>query len=302
MLPAVLRQVYRHELIPSYARYLFSAAGMRDWFAALRSGLRPHLGDRAQPLLAELAAELFTRRYDVLCASHPGLPPRRANQAPPRELALLMAGLYRLHRPGTRRGSWILAAIGGPPQGPVEWLQAERLLWQLSSEARWRELTTHLGELLIVLTERLPAVLPHARKILGDLCFAAGARYGEGARRYFGLPKQPQDPAAAAIEILRMSEYIFRVNPEHWGGTDAAQATGYLEGTACPWYSRPGWHAGHCGIFGQFQAGVCSVFGLRYHLSQTIPKHGGTTCRVDLKPIPLQLRKPGASRAEPGPA
>ena len=67
---------------------------------------------------------------------------RDANQAPPRELrALLMAGLYRLHRPGRGAARGSLAAIGGPPQGPAEWLQAERLLWQLSSEARWRELT-----------------------------------------------------------------------------------------------------------------------------------------------------------------
>lgn len=292
MLPALLRTVYRHELIPAHARWWLAVSGMRSWYGTLRSELRPHLGARTQPLLAELAAELFARRYDVLRTTLPALPARTPDAPPPRELALLMAGLYRLHRPGQHRGTWILSAVGGPPKTPREWLRAERLLLPLSSEARWRELTTHLGELLIVLTERLPGELPHARKILGDLCFAAGARYGEQARRYFGLPRQPADPAAAAIEILRMSEYIFRVNPEHWGGTDAAQASGYLEGSACPWYSRPGWQAGHCGIFGQFQAGVCSVFGLRYHLSQTIPKHGGNTCRVDLKPIPLRLRKP----------
>ena len=32
------------------------------------------------------------------------------------------------------------------------------------------------------------------------------------------------------------------------------------------------------------------VFGLRYHLSKTIPKHGGTTCRIDVKPIPLRKK------------
>lgn len=294
MLPAILRQVYRHELLPARVLHMLAAAGMRDWFSTLRSQLRPHLGQRTQARLAELAAELFARRYDVLRTSLPELPPRSPDGIPPPELALLMAGLYRLHHPGSRRGSWIFAAVGGAPRGPISWLRAERLLRPLTPEARWRELTTHLGELLIVLTERLPAELPHARKILGDLCFAAGARYGEKARRFFGLPSQPADPAAAAIEILRISEYIFRVNPEHWGSTDAKTASGYLEGTACPWYSRPGWQAGHCGIFGQFQAGVCSVFGLRYHLSQTIPKHGGSTCRVDLKPIPLRLRKPAS--------
>lgn len=276
---------------------------MRDWFRTLRSQLKPHLGDATPVILADLARRMFERRYDVLRQSLPQLPPRSAAQdpgntsntahaAPPRELALVMAALYLLHRRGSDRhpSDWIFDAVGGPPRSLAEWLHAERLLWPLSPTARWHEVTTHLGELLIVMTESLPAQLPHARKILGDICFAAGARYGEYARRYFGLPQQPEDPAAAAIEILRMSEYIFRVNPEHWGSTDAATRSGYLEGSACPWFSRPGWQPGHCGIFGQFQAGICSVFGLRYHLSSTIPKHGGSTCRVDLKPIPLRLR------------
>ena len=65
------------------------------------------------------------------------------------------------------------------------------------------------------------------------LCGRGSLRRGRVATR--PASEQPEDPAAAAIEILRMSEYIFRVSPEHWGGTDAAQATGYLEGTACPW-------------------------------------------------------------------
>ena len=298
--PRLLREIYRREQIPAAARWFLAAAGMRDWFRTLRSQLRPHLGDACEPILASLARQLFERRYDELCTQLPKLPRRSLlpDAPPPRELALIIAALYGLHLPSTaQRSGWILSAVGGLPQVAGDWLHAERLLWPLSAEARWREVTTHLGELLIVMTESLPAHLPHARKILGDLCFASGARYGEYARRYFGLPQAPADPAAAAIEILRMSEYIFRVNPEHWGRTDAAQRSGYLEGTACPWYSRPGWQPGHCGIFGQFQAGICSVFGLGYHLSTTIPKHGGSTCRVDLKPITLRR-----SKADPGPA
>jgi hypothetical protein len=81
-----------------------------------------------------------------------------------------------------------------------------------------------------------------------------------------------------------MSEYVFRVNPEHWSGSDGT--AGFLEGSACLWWSRPGWNGAHCGIFGQFQSGIASAFGLRYHLSKTIPKHGGHTCRIDVKPIP----------------
>jgi hypothetical protein len=95
-----------------------------------------------------------------------------------------------------------------------------------------------------------------------------------------------------------MSEYVFRVNPEHWGKSDSARRTGYLEGTACPWFTAPGWNGAHCGIFGQFQAGISAVYGLRYHLTTTIPKHGGTTCRIDVKPITLRAKHEGAPRVE----
>ncbi|MBI4952138.1 MAG: hypothetical protein HY908_08895 [Myxococcales bacterium] len=148
-----------------------------------------------------------------------------------------------------------------------------------------------------MLTQELPAHLPHARRVLGDICFVSGQRYAGHFRRLFALAgERGADPAALAIEVLRTSEYLYRVNPEHWGGTDAAARTGYLEGTACPWYTEPGWEAGHCGIFGRFQAGVCAEFGLGYALTSTIPKHGGATCRVDLKPLPAErLRRPKAA-------
>jgi hypothetical protein len=99
------------------------------------------------------------------------------------------------------------------------------------------------------------------------------------------------------MEILRISEYVFRVNPEHWGESNGT--SGWLEGTACPWYTRPGWNGAHCGIFGQFQSGIASVFGLRYHLSKTIPKHGGHTCRIDVKPIdrPITLGRKATAKA-----
>lgn len=111
-------------------------------------------------------------------------------------------------------------------------------------------------------------------------------------RDWFRIEDAPSDPPKGAMEILRMSEYVFHVNPTHWGGSDGT--SGWLEDTACPWYTRPGWNGAHCGIFGQFspvgdrearQSGIASVFGLRYHLSKTIPKHGGQTCRIDVKPI-----------------
>ena len=157
-------------------------------------------------------------------------------------------------------------------------------------EARWREVATHLGELLIVLTEDLPAHLPHARKVLADLCFEMGKRAGENSKRHLGLTGKP-NAAADTFEALRMGELGLHVNPEHPIVTDPGKRTGYLEGTACLWWQRPGWNGAHCGIFGQFQAGVARVFGLRYFLEKTIPKHGGTTCRVDVKPVTLRRTK-----------
>ena len=182
--------------------------------------------------------------------------------------------------------------LGGAPRGAQDRVRARVLLSSLDVHARWEEVATHLGELLIVLTEELPAPMPHARKILGDICFDAGARYAERVKTAFTIEDAPSDPPKGAMEILRMSEYVFHVNPTHWGGSDGT--SGWLEDTACPWYTRPGWNGAHCGIFGQFspvgdrearQSGIASVFGLRYHLSKTIPKHGGQTCRIDVKPI-----------------
>jgi len=201
-----------------------------------------------------------------------------------RDLALVMSALYRTQP----KSAWIFDAMGGPAHGPIEKMRATRLLLPLRSRDRWEEITVHLGELLIVLTEDLPAHVPHARKLLGDVCFAMGERFAQRVKKAFAMHEE--SAPEAAIEVLRMSEYVFRVNPEHWHESNAQTSTGFLEGTACPWFARPGWNGAHCGIFGQFQSGISSAFGLRYHLARTIPKHGGTTCRVDLKPI--QIRRP----------
>lgn len=72
------------------------------------------------------------------------------------------------------------------------------------------------------------------------------------------------------------------MNPDHWAVTDPEAGSGWLEGTACPWYDRPGCNGGHCGIFGQFQAGLSARWGLKHRLTKTIPKHRGHTCKIDL--------------------
>jgi hypothetical protein len=278
----ITREVYRRELLPARARWWLAAEGMRDWYRVLGSRLRPHVED-SRGLLARLSVRMFERRYDALREAHPSA---RLPSPSPRVVLDTMSALYRVDRAST--SAWIFD--GGDARLPrrarvTDRVRAHRLLAPLDPDARWREVTAHLGELLIVLTEDLPAHLPHARKILGDICFAAGVRFAERVKKTMGIPDAPPDAPAAAMEVLRMSEYVFRVNPEHWGETDAVARTGFLEGTACPWFMRPGWNGAHCGIFGQFQSGIASVFDLRYLLSKTIPKHGGHTCRIDLKPL-----------------
>jgi hypothetical protein len=275
-----MRHAFRREAIPARARWWLAAAGMRDWFAFLASRLRPHLGDSARPLIARSGARMFERRYEVLRRTWPHLPPHESDARAP---ALVMTTLYRAEL--APRASWMFEGLGGRPRGIRERLRAARWLARSSAEDRWREVTVHLGELLIVLTEDLPSHLPHARRILGDICHEAGVRYATRMKRAWQLPNEGGNAPALAIEVLRTSEYLFRVNPEHWSESDAAARTGFIEGTACPWFDRPGWNGAHCGIFGQFQAGVSSEFGLRYVLDKTIPKHGGSTCRIDLKPL-----------------
>jgi len=304
-LARLTREAYRHEVVPERMLWWFAADGMRDWFRVLAKHLGPHLAEGdARSLLSTMAAHTFERRWEALSAL-----PRRGARArivgalphgarEPRALPLLMSALYRVDSPGhvrARKSAWIFDGLGGAPRTAAERLRARVLLSSLDVRERWYEVATHLGELLVVLTEQLPAHLPHARKILGDICFDSGARYAERIKKAFAIPDVLADPPAVAMEVLRMSEYVFRVNPEHWGASDGT--AGWLEGTACPWYTRPGWNGAHCGIFGQFQSGIASVFGLRYHLSKTIPKHGGHTCRIDVKPIQLG-RSRGAGSAQ----
>lgn len=268
------REIYARELIPERMLWWLSAAGMRDWYRVLGKKLEPHLKS-SRGLLAELSVRMFERRREVLPA------PVRILVGGRRDLALLMGALYRVD--GAPKARWIFDGLGGPAKTMSDRVRARLLLSRMTPRQRWDEVATHLGELLVVLTEDLPAHLPHARKILADICFEAGARYAEQAKKLFRMERSV-DPPKDAMEILRMSEYVFQVNPEHWGESDGS--SGWLEGTACPWWSRPGWNGAHCGIFGQFQSGIASAFGLRYHLSKTIPKHGGHTCRIDVKPIP----------------
>jgi hypothetical protein len=256
-----------------------AADGMAGWYRWLSRGLAEHLGSRtlARTAISNAVAPALQSRYHVLRTAHPHLPDPTDN---PRAVALLTRALYV--SPGCRKADWVLDALGGPPKDSSERRIGRRLLAPIPRRDRWIEVATHLGEVLVALTRRLPdSGLERTNAVLGAICFDAGARYGVQARDRWQLPQGP----ASAIEVLRMSEYVFRVNPEHWSTADEDGNCGSIEGNACPWYMRPGWGDMHCGIFGQFQSGVSSAFGLRYKLTKTIPRHGGDTCKIDLTPI-----------------
>ncbi len=278
LLNRIAREVLRKEALPPALLWLMAADGMVAWYRWLSRGLTEHLGDSTKPILARCMAQAFERRFESLQRVRPLPRDERA-------LPLVIAGLYRA--PSARKIGWVFDGIGGGPRSLQEKLRAFRLVAPLDYRTRWIEVATHLGEVLIALTDRLPQEgLPGASSILGQICFDAGVRYAEGARDRWQLPYSP----ASAIEVLRIGEYVFRVNPEHTAESD--ERTGMIEGSACPWYMRPGWHRMHCGIFGQFQAGVSSVFGLKYNLTKTIPRHGGDSCRVDLVPLNARARRP----------
>ncbi|HRI07522.1 MAG TPA: hypothetical protein PKW35_06880, partial [Nannocystaceae bacterium] len=204
-------------------------------------------------------------------------------EAAPRAPGQLLAGLDQL--PLARRAACERAWPGGATRGGG-WPDVVRLVRRLDAEARWRERSVPLGEALIVATGRLRGRVRRARARSAGMCFALGRDYGQRMRRLLALPADT--PVANAIEVLRGSEYLFRVNPEHEAGADEVAGLGFIEGSACPWFTRPGWQAGHCGIFGSFQDGVCDVFGLRYRLMETIPKHGGDRCRIEIKAVPIR--------------
>lgn len=273
MIQQATRWLFQKEKLPPRILWWLTADGMRLWYRVLRWGLSPHLGgdQNTERVLSMLCAKIFQRRAEILRQNNPTLDTSQLN--------LLMGGIYL--SPVLKESDWVFTALGGAPRGLLENLSAQRTLLPLSAKACWEELSTHLGEVLIALTTHMPQEgLPRINSILGHLCFESGARYGRKMKKMYRLPDTP----ASAIEVMRISEYLFRVNPEHWSAHDEQAKTGYIEGTACPWYTAPGWSMMHCGIFGQFQAGISSVFGLRYHLTKTIPKHGGHICRIDLKP------------------
>jgi hypothetical protein len=277
-----LRKLFRQERLPAWFRWICAAEGIAFWIRLTERGLARHLQsrERARELLARAAGVAFRRRYELLRTSIPELP---ALEDDPGALAMVIKGLY----PGPlfRAVDWIMRDAGGPARGIRTRWRARRALASLDAHARSDEVTVHLGDLLVCFTETLSAAgVPQTNSVLGGICHDFGVRITRLIKWLLRMP----DTTESAIEVLRMGEYLFRVNPEHQSGVEGAR--GFIEGNACPWYVRPGWGAMHCGIFGRFQDGCASVFGRSYRLTRTIPRHGGDVCRVELKPIVLRRK------------
>lgn len=289
--PERLRAAFAAEAVDHRSLWLLASEGLAAWLRFVDRDLGGHLDDRrrARILLGDAFAALIRRRAAAL----PEGLAAELDDGDPQALRALFEALY----PGmvARSTRWALDALA-PPPGAAARLRAWRRLRALGAEGRWLEVSCHLGELVIVLSELLPARgVPRAVAWLGDACHAFGVEVGELAASIFDLPPTPE----SAVETLRMGELLFRVNPEHVSGADAGAGTGYIEGNACLWYERPGWGPIHCGILGRFQAGVSEVFGLRYTFGHTIPKNGGSSCRITLHPL---ADAPRGIPAEPHPS
>ena len=271
--PQPLRAVLRTERLPTAALWLMAADGMALYLRLMARAVGDAVGcDRTQArqIVAEVMARMWRRRYAAMRDTFPMLPP-----ATDAEIVTTMRGLYCA--PGNRKTLWMYDALGGLPTDRRARLRSLRRTLALGPRACWNELATHLGDLLIVSTQSLGDLgVPRANQVIARMCHQSGVAYGELFKRRYRLP----DTAEAAIEVLRIGEYIWQVNPEHESAADGQ--TGHIDGSACHWYQQSGWHPMHCGIFGQFQNGVSSVFGMRYSLTTTIPRHGGDRCRIDL--------------------
>lgn len=286
-----LRTSFAEESVDPRALWFLAAEGLAAWVRYVERALGEHLDDRdrARLILAAAVREMCLRRVAAL---DPPLSKELAGAAPA-EVRAFFEALY----PGPIAGAvrWSLAGIDKEQPSSGDALRAWRRVLNMDARTRWLEVSHHLGELAIVLTERLPEhKVPRAIGWLGDVCYAFGKEVGELCAELFGMP----ETTYSAIETLRMGELLFRVNPEHSSGSDKEQGTGYIEGNACLWYKRPGWGPVHCGVLGRFQAGISEVFGLSYTLAQTIPKHGGSTCRINLAPIQIRT---GAAPSKKGP-
>jgi len=284
-----IRASFAAESLNPTSLWLIASEGTAAWIRYVESALGEHLDDRlqARAILTKACGEMYQRRARAFAPEIAQV----MNGATPAELRAFFATLY----PGPLGSSmrWSLDGLSPKASRTAGLLQALQRLNKIPPRARWLEVSHHLGELAIVLTDLLPREnVPRAVGWLGDVSFTFGKEVAELTVSLFDLPKTME----SAIETLRMGEFLFRVNPEHTSGLGDEQKPGFIEGNACLWYERPGWKQVHCGVLGRFQAGISSVFGYTYSLTQTIPKHGGDSCRISMAPVPVRL---GVERNKP---
>lgn len=283
----VLRQIrasFAQESLSPTPLWLVASEGTAAWIRTIESALGDHLDDRvrARTIVSAACAEMYRRRRSALAEPLADI----VKEASPLEQRAFFEALY----PGPIGSSirWSLAGLSETSPGVRKTLVAWRRLNQVPAKIKWLEISHHIGELAIVLTDLLPREnVPRAMGWLGDVCHAFGKDIAELAVSLFDMPLTMQ----SAIEVLRMGEFLFRVNPEHSSGVGDDKNPGFIEGNACLWVARPGWKPMHCGVLGRFQAGMSGVFGCTYSLTQTIPKHGGDTCRITMAPVSLRMGK-----------
>ncbi|HRI69537.1 MAG TPA: oxygenase MpaB family protein [Polyangium sp.] len=282
-----MRAAFATESVDPRLLWMFASEGLAAWLRHIEVALAEHLEDRqrARRILATVYGEMLQRRVLAL--------PSPIATILTRSDASSIRAFFEALSPGpiARSVRWIFE--GFSPDAPSLGTLAEawRRVESLDAKWRWLEVSHHLGEMAIVLTERLPEFdVPRAIGWLGDTCHGFGKEIGELFVEMYQMPRTME----SAIETLRMGEFLFRVNPEHSSGTDEGAQTGFIEGSACLWYTRPGWKQVHCGVLGRFQAGISEVFGHSYSLTQTIPKHGGDSCRTTMAPIQPKTQAPRA--------
>ena len=287
MFARIAFEALKREWVPPFLLAGMAAESLGQWYRWLDRAFTDALGNRsdARALIRTCARPAFAHRYHALQADFPDLP----SPSP----AAIECAMTRIYGPKTaKRIGWIYAADAGAPIADALQDRVTRSLKALSRRGRWDELAVHLGEVLIALTNELPKHdFRRGQAFLGRMCFDAGQRYANRMKAQFSLP----NTVASAITVLRMGEFIFQVNQEHRSEANLETNAGLIEGSACPWYVRPGWAAMHCGIFGQFQSGISRAFDLNYRLTQTIPRHGGSVCRVDVVPISEPKSRPKES-------
>lgn len=277
-----LRASFGEESTQPWVLWLVASEGTAAFVRYLESALGDHLDNRyrARAILTAACGEMVRRRALVL----PALVKQELADGSSIDVRAFFEALY----PGPTGASirWSLEGIAKESPGFAASMRGLRRVNQIDAKARWLEVSHHLGELAIVLTELLPKEnVPRAIGWLGDVSHAFGKDVAELAASLFGMSRTME----SAIETLRMGEFLFRVNPEHTSGVGDDEKPGFIEGSACLWYQRPGCKAVHCGVLGRIQAGISEVFGQTYSLTQTVPKHRGDTCRISMSPVPLRV-------------